>query len=490
MGEIRSAVVGTGFIGAVHAEALRRLGVEVLGVVGSSPERAAAKRPPGVRRAYESLEALLAEPDVDVVHITTPNYLHADGRGGDRGRQARRLREAAGDGLAPRAELCALARASGLVHASTSTSASTRSRARRGSWSPPAPSGDLRLYGAYLQDWLLKATDWNWRLEPDLGGDMRAVADIGSHWIDLTRFISGQDVDRGLRRLRDVRACSQEAAQAGRDVRRQTRRPRRTTRSARSAPRTTPASSSASRMRRARRADRLAGERRPQEPQRLRDQRRADASIAWHSERVEELWLGHRDRPSEVAAQGSVGDVESPARSPRPPGGHAEGFATPSRCSTARSTRRRGGRSAGAAGLPDVRGRRLRRRWARRSESAHEQRWVRRRPHPGRLGRFDMKLGSLRRPFRACRCRRWHAGRPTNGFETLEIACWPAGKAERGDTRASATSMSPPQQGRARRDPRAAGRARPRDLLARLLPEPARTPIRGRARPPSPTSRR
>ena len=46
IGEIRSAVVGTGFIGAVHVEALRRLGVEVLGVVGSSPERAAAKAPP------------------------------------------------------------------------------------------------------------------------------------------------------------------------------------------------------------------------------------------------------------------------------------------------------------------------------------------------------------------------------------------------------------------------------------------------------------
>src|SRR4029079_4846579 len=71
---MRAAVVGTGFIGAVHVEALRRLGIEVAGVVGSSPGRARQK--PGLREPYESYDALRADGSVDVVHITTPNHLH------------------------------------------------------------------------------------------------------------------------------------------------------------------------------------------------------------------------------------------------------------------------------------------------------------------------------------------------------------------------------------------------------------------------------
>src|SRR3990170_215542 len=74
MSELRAAVVGTGFIGVVHVEALRRLGVEVTGVVGSTPERARAK--PGLPEPYSSFEAMLADERVDVVHLTTPNHLH------------------------------------------------------------------------------------------------------------------------------------------------------------------------------------------------------------------------------------------------------------------------------------------------------------------------------------------------------------------------------------------------------------------------------
>jgi predicted dinucleotide-binding enzyme len=72
IGQLKAGVVGTGFIGVVHVDALRRLGIEVSGVVGSTPERAAAKR---IAPAYESYEALLDDERVDVVHITTPNYL-------------------------------------------------------------------------------------------------------------------------------------------------------------------------------------------------------------------------------------------------------------------------------------------------------------------------------------------------------------------------------------------------------------------------------
>src|SRR5918911_3190811 len=75
--ELRAAVVGTGFIGVVHVEALRRLGIEVLGVVGSSPARARAKAAlVPLPEPYESFEAMLADERIDVVHLTTPNHLH------------------------------------------------------------------------------------------------------------------------------------------------------------------------------------------------------------------------------------------------------------------------------------------------------------------------------------------------------------------------------------------------------------------------------
>src|ERR687883_1946223 len=75
--ELRAAVVGTGFVGVVHVEALRRLGVEVVGVVGSSPERARAKGAQApLPEPYDSFEAMLADERVDVVHLATPNHLH------------------------------------------------------------------------------------------------------------------------------------------------------------------------------------------------------------------------------------------------------------------------------------------------------------------------------------------------------------------------------------------------------------------------------
>ena len=199
--EIKAAVVGTGFIGVVHVEALRRLGVEVTGIVGSSPERAAEKAKAAALPApYPSFEAMLDDPAVDVVHLTTPNHLHFD--------QARAAL-AAGKHVvcekplamtaAETGELLRLAEQSGLVHAVNFNirfypqCQEARARVRAGE------IGDVRLVsGGYLQDWLLLDTDWNWRLDPAAGGALRAVGDIGSHWLDLVQFITGQHVEAVL----------------------------------------------------------------------------------------------------------------------------------------------------------------------------------------------------------------------------------------------------------------------------------------------------
>jgi predicted dehydrogenase len=195
--EIGAAVVGTGFIAAVHVEGLRRLGVQVHGVVGSSHARAAERAAAlGLPPAYESFEAMLADPRVDVVHITSPNHLHYP-------QAAAAL--AAGKHVvcekplamtsAESGALVRLAQASGLVHAVNFNirfypiCRHLHQLVREGGL------GEVRLVsGHYLQDWLLLDTDWNWRLEPELGGSLRAVADIGSHWMDLTSHITGQRI--------------------------------------------------------------------------------------------------------------------------------------------------------------------------------------------------------------------------------------------------------------------------------------------------------
>ncbi|MCC6791868.1 MAG: Gfo/Idh/MocA family oxidoreductase, partial [Thermomicrobiales bacterium] len=173
---LKAAVVGAGFIGPVHVEALRRLGIEVTGILGSSPEsgerQAAEMRLP---RAYGSLDELLSEPGLTAVHIATPNYLHAP--------MVRQV-IAAGKHVvcekplamdtAEGEELLALAVAAGVVHAPNCNfrfyplCQESREIVRSGGL------GEVyQVYGRYVQDWLLKETDWNWRLEPELGGDMR-----------------------------------------------------------------------------------------------------------------------------------------------------------------------------------------------------------------------------------------------------------------------------------------------------------------------------
>ena len=194
-------MVGTGFIGVVHVDALRRIGVgggggggaREEGVVGSSQERAAAK---AIAPAYASYDAMLEDESVDVVHLTTPNDLHYA--------QAKRALAAGKHVVCEKPlamtseqseELVDLAERSGLVHCTNFNIRfypivqEARERVRAGEL------GDVwNVHGGYLQDWLATPEDWNWRLEPARGGDLRAVGDIGSHWMDLAQFVTGSRI--------------------------------------------------------------------------------------------------------------------------------------------------------------------------------------------------------------------------------------------------------------------------------------------------------
>jgi predicted dehydrogenase len=191
-------VAGTGFIGPAHVEGLRRNGIQVLGLAEQTREKAEQKAAEmGIPRLYDSLEAMLNDPDIDIVHLATPNLLHhphakAALLAGKHVVCEKPLAMTA----AQSAELVKLAAEKKLVNAVNFNIRMYPMVQQARSIVQSGEIGDLFiLQGSYLQDWLLFPTDWNWRLEPDLGGTLRAVGDIGSHWLDLMTFITGLRVE-------------------------------------------------------------------------------------------------------------------------------------------------------------------------------------------------------------------------------------------------------------------------------------------------------
>jgi predicted dehydrogenase len=190
-------VAGTGFIGPAHIEGLRRNGIQVLGLAENTREKAERKAAElNITRIYGSLDELLADPDIDVVHLATPNYLHYPHAKSALLAGKHVVCEKPLAMTSPEsAELVQLAADKGLVNAINFNIRMYPLAQQARSMVQSGELGDIFiLQGSYLQDWLLLPTDWNWRLEPSLGGTLRAVGDIGSHWLDLLTFITGLHV--------------------------------------------------------------------------------------------------------------------------------------------------------------------------------------------------------------------------------------------------------------------------------------------------------
>jgi predicted dehydrogenase len=321
------AVVGTGFIGPVHVEALRRLGRTVQGVVASSPERARALAARlSLPRGYDSLEALLADPLLGVVHLATPNRLHFA--------QCKQVLAAGKHVLcekplamtrAETAELAALAERSpvacGVCYNTRFYPLNLEARSRIAD----GQVGQVyHVSGSYHQDWLLHETDFNWRVLADEGGALRAVADIGTHWLDLLQYITGLKVVSVCADLSTLLPTRQrpkgavetfqnkmESAAGTESVAINTEdygavllRFAGGARGAFTVSQVTAGRKNSLRYE-------IAG---------------SKSALAWDSERPNELWLGRRDEPSGVL----VRDPALLAASVRPyanyPGGHNEGF--------------------------------------------------------------------------------------------------------------------------------------------------------------------
>jgi predicted dehydrogenase len=324
--EVSAGVVGVGFIGVAHIEALRRLGVEVAGVVGSTPERARAKSDAlGLGKVYETVAEMAADQDIDVVHVASPNYAHAE--------QVRDLLAAGKHVVCEKplalnsddaADLVARAGESGLVNAVCFNIRFYPANHQAMAMVAAGEIGEPRLItGSYHQDWLLRDTDWNWRLQPEEAGQLRAVADIGSHWLDLTRFISG-------RRIVEVMADLHTLV----PVRRHPAGPVETF---------STASDSGDLIEEVMDSDDAAGI-----LLRFEDGARgavtisqvsagqknsvryeiagSESAVRWDSAQAEDLLIGHRGRPNEVSSRDPALYGPEARRLIAYPGGHAEGF--------------------------------------------------------------------------------------------------------------------------------------------------------------------
>jgi predicted dehydrogenase len=320
-----AAIIGTGFIGTVHLGALRRLGIRVAGVLGSSAERGGERaRALGVPRAYGSLDELLDDPGVDVVHVTSPNHAHYP--------QVKRIL-AKGRHLVcekplamtsvESAELVTLARDSGRIAAVCYNVRfyPLNQQARR--MVAEGGLGQVRLLtGHYHQDWLAKETDWNWRLEPEFGGALRAVADIGTHWMDLTSFVTGMRANAVLAdlstfipdRQRPVGPVETFATSADVTESRRIRTDDAALILLRY-PNGAKGALSVSQVSHGRKNDLLW------------DISGSAASAAWRSETPDHIWIGHRDAPNQILQRDPSLMNEAGAAAASLPGGHVEGFA-------------------------------------------------------------------------------------------------------------------------------------------------------------------
>ena len=323
--DVGAAVIGTGFIGTVHVEALRRIGVQVRGVLGSTPDRGATRAEAlGVPRAYTSLDELLADPSVQVVHVTSPNDLHVA--------QTKAILSAGRHVVCEKplamtaagsAELVELAAGSGLVNATNFNIRYYPLNQQARETVAGGTLGDVRMVtGRYFQDWLLLESDWNWRLQPDRGGALRAVGDIGSHWLDLMTYLTGQRIVEVMADLTTFIPSRQEPAGPVESFS--------TDRSGDTVSRPIATEDTASVLLRFDGGARGAVSVSQISPGRKNSLQYeidgSEAALAWDSEQPDQAWIGHRDRPNEIlirnpALMGPAGQAASAL-----PGGHVEGF--------------------------------------------------------------------------------------------------------------------------------------------------------------------
>ena len=323
---INVAISGTGFMGLTHAEALARLqGVRLLGIQGSSAEKSrAAADKLALSKAYGSFEELLADAEVQAVHITTPNRLHFE--------QAKAALQAGKHVLCEKplamtseqsGELVELAEASGLAHAVCYNIRFYPLNLHAREAVAGGEAGTIHtITGSYQQDWLLYDTDYNWRVLVEQGGPLRAVADIGTHWLDLVSAVTGlvpEAVYAKLKTVHPVRQRPVGEVQTFSDADDAERRPVEID--------TEDFALLTIRFSGGALGSLFVSQVSPGHKNRLRyELSGSKATFAWDSQSPNDLWIGRRGGPSEIVLKDPADLSPLAAKHADYPGGHNEGF--------------------------------------------------------------------------------------------------------------------------------------------------------------------
>ncbi len=311
MRKLNAAVFGTGFMGRVHAEAIRRLpNVEVTAVAGSTQSTAdqfAAQA--GIPRATADWRSLLGDRSLDAIHICTPNALHYP--------MAKAALESGKHVICekPLTMNAAEARELGTLARQKQVAHCTNHNLRfypmvqqvRGMIEAGELGEILMVNGSYFQDWLLYDTDWNWRVNPESNGPLRAMADIGSHWMDMIQHLTGLTITALCADLQTFHKTRKrpdpitvQTEDCGAVLLHLGERARGSF-----------AVSQLSAGRKNRLQLEIYG---------------VNCGVAWDQERPDELWIGHRDRANQIMLKDPSLLNAHAAKFADLPGGHSEGY--------------------------------------------------------------------------------------------------------------------------------------------------------------------
>jgi predicted dehydrogenase len=324
---LKMGLVGPGFIAAQHIEAVRRLGdVDVVALAGSSVDSARRRAAEWcVDRAYGDYRDLIADPDVDVVHNTTPNHLHLEvSLAALTARKHVISDKPLSDSAAHSRALWDAARRAGVAHVVTFNYRGNPLVQQARSMVSGGELGPLcYVHGQYLQDWLADERVYSWRLDPARGGSSSALRDIGSHWCDLAEHVTGSRIEAVLADLGTVVAQREVSPAAGGTFSRAASAGRRKVRI-----RSEDLATVLLRFRGGAKGCVAIGQVLPGHKNDLQlEVCGRKASVRWLQERQNELWVGRFGQPSSVIGKDPSILSADAARYAHLPAGHQEAWA-------------------------------------------------------------------------------------------------------------------------------------------------------------------
>lgn len=324
---INVGIIGSGFIGPAHLEALRRLGnINVVALSDSSHQKAVEQAARlCIPHAYSDVAALLSHPGLHAVHNCTPNHLHA---------AINRQVVLAGKHLFSEKPLCmapdearelvALTDAAGVVNGVSFVYRQFAMVQQAASMIRHASVGRIfSAQGSYLQDWMLEETDYNWRVDAKRGGVSRAMADIGSHWCDTVQFVTGRKIIAVMADLATVWPTRKEDVSGGATFSIKSQQVQYEDRRVDTedlgfvllrfddGSKGCFSVSQVAAGRKNRLSLEISG---------------SKASLAWDQEMPQQLWIGHRHRANQMLSDDPSLLNEDVATRARFPGGHSEGW--------------------------------------------------------------------------------------------------------------------------------------------------------------------